>query len=107
MLFFENTLDTLRKHALHLFGDCKGVLAIYKSYIFRLYPNKKQQQIINQSIGNARFVYNYFLNAKKEEYKEKVGLNLHFYKKFFIPNKENINIPNFSAIIFFTIIMVI
>ena len=42
---------------------------MYKAYVFRMYPNDKQKQLINQSIGNARFVYNYFLNQKIEDYK--------------------------------------
>ncbi len=42
-----------------------------KAYVFRLYPDNKQRKIINQTIGNARFIYNYFLNDKQVEYKEK------------------------------------
>lgn len=41
-----------------------------KAYVFRLYPNDKQKQMINQTIGNSRFIYNYFLNDKIKEYKE-------------------------------------
>lgn len=41
-----------------------------KAYVFRLYPDNKQKQIINQTIGNSRFIYNYFLNDKIKEYKE-------------------------------------
>ena len=32
----------------------------------RLYPDKDQLQIINQNIGNARFVKNYFLDYADE-----------------------------------------
>ena len=42
---------------------------MYKAYVFRMYPNDKQKQIINQNIGNARFVYNHFLYQKIEDYK--------------------------------------
>ncbi len=41
-----------------------------KAYVFRMYPNEKQKQIINQTIGNSRFIYNYFLDEKIKEYKE-------------------------------------
>ena len=37
---------------------------MYKAYVFRMYPNDKQKQLINQNIGNARFVYNYFFKSK-------------------------------------------
>ena len=35
---------------------------------FRIYPNKKQEVQIAQTLGCARFVYNYFLVNKKETY---------------------------------------
>ena len=35
---------------------------IIKGYIFRLYPNLEQQQLIEKSFGCSRFIYNYFLN---------------------------------------------
>ena len=34
---------------------------ITKGYIFRLYPNIKQQELIEKSFGCNRFIYNYFL----------------------------------------------
>ena len=37
-------------------------MQIIRGYIFRLYPNIKQQQLIEKSFGCSRFVYNYFLN---------------------------------------------
>ena len=43
-------------------------MRLYKSYIFRLYPNDKQKELINKSLGVARFIYNYFLDFKKKEY---------------------------------------
>lgn len=40
-----------------------------KAFKFRIYPNKKQEELINKSIGCARFVYNYFLAmANKDKY---------------------------------------
>jgi putative transposase len=39
-----------------------------KAYKFRLYPNKNQEQIISQILGNVRFVYNHCLYLKNEKY---------------------------------------
>ena len=35
---------------------------IIRGYIFRLYPNLEQQQLIEKSFGCSRFIYNYFLD---------------------------------------------
>lgn len=43
---------------------------IYKAYKFRLYPNQNQQLLLNQHLGCDRFIYNYFLNQRKEQYLE-------------------------------------
>ena len=40
------------------------------TYKFRLYPNKEQQEYLANVFGCCRFVYNYFLNEKKKQYKE-------------------------------------
>ena len=37
--------------------------------IYRAYPNKATQAELNQNIGNARFVWNYFLNLIIKKYK--------------------------------------
>ena len=39
------------------------------SYKFRIYPNKKQQTLIQKTFGCARFVYNHFLAQRIAEYK--------------------------------------
>lgn len=36
---------------------------------FRIYPNKTQQQLINSILGCCRFVYNHFLDIRKNEWK--------------------------------------
>ena len=41
-----------------------------KTYKFRIYPNKEQEEIIQKTFGAVRFVYNYFLALKKEKYNE-------------------------------------
>ena len=53
----------------------KTILRVYK---YRIYPNKKQQELINKTIGCCRFVYNYYLNKKIELYKteqKSIGYN--------------------------------
>lgn len=39
------------------------------SYKFRIYPNSEQRALIARTFGCARFVYNHFLNLRKETYK--------------------------------------
>ncbi|WP_276575868.1 IS200/IS605 family element RNA-guided endonuclease TnpB [Oceanirhabdus seepicola] len=45
-------------------------MKINKAYKFRLYPNKKQIEVIEKSFGCSRFIYNHFLNQKNEVYKD-------------------------------------
>ena len=40
------------------------------TYKFRIYPNKEQQVYLANVFGCCRFVYNHFLNEKKQQYKE-------------------------------------
>jgi len=40
------------------------------SYKFRLYPNKEQEKLIRRTCGCCRFVYNYFLAQRIEQYKQ-------------------------------------
>ena len=42
----------------------------YRGYVFRIYPNVIQKELINKSLGVSRFIYNYFLDFKKKEYEE-------------------------------------
>ena len=41
---------------------------IHKSYKYRIYPTKEQQILIEKHFGCCRFVFNKFLNDRKEEY---------------------------------------
>ena len=41
---------------------------INRSYKFRLYPNKEQTKLLSKHFGCSRFVYNYFLNQRIEQY---------------------------------------
>ena len=39
-------------------------------YKFRIYPNKEQEILLSKHFGCSRFVYNYFLNERKEQYQK-------------------------------------
>ncbi len=54
-------------------------MLIHKSYKFRLYPNKKGQEIINKTLGCTRLIYNYYLDKKQRLYEEK-GENISIYE---------------------------
>ena len=41
-----------------------------KAYKYRIYPNKNQQELIQKTFGCTRFVYNYYLNKRKEMYEK-------------------------------------
>ena len=43
-------------------------ISINKAYKFRIYPNKKQEILINKTFGCSRFVYNKYLSKKIEVY---------------------------------------
>ena len=42
---------------------------VNRTYKFRLYPNNTQTDLLAKHFGCTRFVYNYFLNQRKEQYK--------------------------------------
>ena len=41
---------------------------IHKSYRFRIYPTKEQESLLSKHFGHCRFVFNRFLNERKEKY---------------------------------------
>lgn len=41
---------------------------VHKAFKFRIYPTKEQENFLSQQFGAVRFVYNYFLNNRKNEY---------------------------------------
>ena len=50
--------------------------SINYSYKFRLYPTEVQKVLLAKHFGCVRFLYNYFLNERKESYlKDKTSLN--------------------------------
>ena len=42
---------------------------IHRTYKFRLYPTKAQTELLAKHFGCTRFVYNYFLNQRIEQYR--------------------------------------
>ena len=42
---------------------------VNKSYVFRIYPTKEQEELINKTFGCCRYVHNYFLAKSIEDYK--------------------------------------
>lgn len=49
---------------------------IFKSFKFRIYPNKEQEILLARHFGACRFVFNHYLNKRKETYLEdKKSLN--------------------------------
>ena len=55
---------------------------MYKSFKFRLYPNKKQIEIINKIFGNIRFIYNYYLSKAKQKKYHNVYSNISNYTNY-------------------------
>lgn len=53
---------------------------INRTYKFRLYPNKEQTELLAKHFGCTRFVYNYFLNQRKEQYRL-TGKSDNYYKQ--------------------------
>ena len=41
-----------------------------KAYKYRIYPNKKQQELIQKTFGCTRFVYNYYLDKRIKTYEQ-------------------------------------
>lgn len=62
-----------------------------KMYKYRIYPNKKQQELIQKTFGCCRFVYNYYLSKCIEAYeKEKITLTYYDCCKMLSSLKEEL-----------------
>lgn len=60
------------------------------TYKFRLEPTEDQKILLNKHFGSVRFVYNYFLNQRKEEYlNNKKSLNYYDQSKYLTDIKKN------------------
>ncbi|KAF0995936.1 hypothetical protein BJQ97_02598 [Geobacillus sp. TFV-3] len=46
---------------------------MHKAYCFRLYPTRTQAELIHQTIGCCRFVYNHFLSEWNQAYETTGG----------------------------------
>ncbi len=57
---------------------------MYLRQIYRIYPKKFQIEILNQSLGNARFVWNHYLSENIKSYKESKKF------KFYNENANNL-----------------
>ena len=62
---------------------------INKTYRFRIFPDKEQEVLLNKHFGCSRFIYNYFLNERKELYqKDKKSDNYYTQAKTLIELKK-------------------
>lgn len=61
------------------------------AYKYRIYPNKTQKELISKTFGCCRFVYNYFLDLKIQEYKNnKKSLSYHDMSKLLTQLKKEL-----------------
>jgi putative transposase len=44
------------------------VSKVLKGFKFRIYPNKEQKEFLSKQFGASRYVYNFFLARRKNEY---------------------------------------
>lgn len=49
-----------------------------KSFKVRIYPNQKQQILINKTFGSTRYIYNFMLNLRQKLYKN-FNISLNYY----------------------------
>ena len=61
-----------------------------KTYKFRIYPTSEQEVLLAKHFGHTRFVYNHFLNERKEQYqKDKKSDNYYAQAKTLTEIKKN------------------
>jgi putative transposase len=65
---------------------------IFKSFKFRIYPTKEQEIVLAKHFGACRFVFNHYLNKRKETYlKDKKSLNYYDNANDLTQLKKNID----------------
>ena len=67
-------------------------MTILSGVKLKLYPNKAQKQIIEQTVGNSRFVWNQFRNMQEHRYDTMID-DYNFYKKQSTENGNKIINP--------------
>ena len=73
------------------------------AYRFRIYPNKRQEELILKTFGCCRFVYNYYLTKRIDLYKE-TNNSICYMGTFKVPAKSiSISIGLFKEILVDTI----
>jgi putative transposase len=51
----------------NVLGGGVKIMQVKKAFTFRIFPNRKQVDLINKTIGCSRFVYNFFHGKQKEK----------------------------------------
>jgi putative transposase len=51
----------------NVLGGKVKIMQVKKAFTFRIFPNRKQVDLINKTIGCSRFVYNFFHGKQKEK----------------------------------------
>ena len=65
---------------------------IFRSYKFRIYPNKDQKVLLSKHFGCSRFIYNYFLGLRNNNYlKDKKSTNFYECCNILTGLKKDIN----------------
>ena len=66
-------------------------MEVEKAFKYRIYPTKKQQELIQKTFGCCRFVYNYYLNMRKESYeKDKTSVTYNMCSKDMTSFQKNL-----------------
>lgn len=60
------TKKVLTLHKIKLFNS--RMKTIFRTYQFELQPTQEQKVLLDKHFGCIRYVYNYFLNERKEQY---------------------------------------
>ena len=83
-------------------------MKLLKGYVLRMYPDEKQEELINKTFGYSRFIYNYFLNDKIKEYKKPVDRYYPSSRIRNICNYQNKEVKDFSGNVqYVTLIMTV
>ena len=73
---------------------------IYKSYKYRVYPTQTQKELLIQTFGSVRYVWNTILDWRNKEYiQNKTKINYSLSSKKLTEIKSNINwLKNISSV---------